>query len=320
MGVNLKHLRYFWTVARTGGVTRAAERLDLTPQTISGQVRQLEEDLGAALFRPAGRGLELTEAGRVALSYTDEILQLGEEMAQAVAARQGQPIPVLRIGITDVVPKSFAYRLLAPVGDLPEPVRLVCREGSIDMLLAELALHRLDLLVADRPMPQGLAVRGHSHKLGESALAFFATPALCQDAPAFPDCLDGAPLLLPGAGAAVRGHIDRWLNDRRLTPRLMGEFDDGALMKAFGQAGVGYFPAPAVLADEICARYGVQCVATVDEIRDGFWLITAERRISHPAIVTVVESARTALFATQRATHQTPRDAGLTSDARSKPM
>lgn len=301
MGVNLKLLRYFWTVARTGGVTRAAERLDLTPQTISGQVRQLEEELGAALFRPAGRGLELTEAGRVALSYTDEILQLGDEMAQAVAARQGQPMPVLRIGITEVVPKSFAYRLLAPVGRLPEPVRLVCREGSIDMLLAELALHRLDLLVTDRPMPPGLAVRGHSHKLGESALAFFAAAEICSGKPDFPGCLDGAPLLLPGAGAAVRGHIDRWLNELRLMPRLMGEFDDGALMKAFGQAGAGYFPAPAVLADEVCARYGVRRVGTIDEIREGFWLITAERRISHPAIVTVVESARAALFAMQSA-------------------
>ena len=294
--MNLKHLRYFWTVAQMGGVSRAAEKLNLTPQTISGQIRHLEEDLGAALFRPAGRGLELTEAGRQVFSYADEILHLTGEMKQALLTRQKQPIPVLRIGITDVVPKSLAYRLLAPVGKLPEPVRLVCREGSIDMLLAELALQRLDMVVADRPMPSGLAIRGHSHKLGESPLAFFGAESLCADQTCFPECLNDAPLLLPGAHAVVRSYIDRWLDDKRLMPRLMGEFDDGALMKAFGQAGAGFFPGPAVLADEICERYSVRCIGEVDSIHESFWLITAERRISHPAIITVMEAARIGLF------------------------
>ena len=300
--MNLKHLRYFWTVARLGGVSRAAEQLNLTPQTVSGQIRHLEEDLGAAPFRPAGRGLELTEAGRLALSYADEILHLGEEMKQALSDRQQNPTPVLRLGITDVVPKSFAYRLLAPVGQLPEPVRLVCREGSLDMLLAELALQRLDMVVADRPMPSGLAIRGHSHKLGESALAFFGPESLCAGSRGFPQCLNDTPLLLPGRHAAVRGQIDRWLNDQRLTPRLMGEFDDSALMKAFGQAGAGCFPGPAVLADEICLRYNVRCIGQVNDIHEAFWLITAERRVSHPAIMTVMESARMALLSTT--THQ----------------
>lgn len=293
--MNLRHLRYFWTVARMGGVARAAEQLNLTPQTISGQVRQLEEDLGTVLFRPAGRGLELTDAGRMALSYADEILNLGDEMKSALSTRQRQPVPVLRVGIADVVPKTLAYRLLAPVGSLPEPVSLVCREGHIDMLLAELALHHLDMLVSDRPMPSGLAVRGHSHKLGESSVAFFATPALASGKAAFPLCLDDAPLLVPGPGAVLRGQIDLWLNATRLLPRIMGEFDDGALMKAFGQAGAGYFPAPAVLADEICTDYGVDRIGQVDTIRESFWLITAERRISHPAIRTVLDAARDSL-------------------------
>ena len=293
--MNLKHLRYFWTVARLGGVSRAAEQLDLTPQTISGQIRHLEEDLGTALFRPAGRGLELTEAGRQALSYAEEILHLGEEMKQALSDRQQTPTPVLRLGITDVVPKSFAYRLLAPVGKLPEPVRLVCREGSLDTLLAELALQRSDMVVADRPMPSGLAIRGHSHKLGDSALAFFGAESICTEQNDFPQCLNEAPLLLPGGHAAVRSHIDRWLDDQRLKPRLMGEFDDGALMKAFGQAGAGFFPAPAVLADEICLRYNVRCIGQVEGIQEGFWSITADRRVIHPAIRTVMDSARTAL-------------------------
>lgn len=291
--MNLRHLRNFWTVARMGGVAKAAERLDLTSQTVSGQVRQLEEDLGVALFRPAGRGLELTEAGRMALSYADEILQLGDEMKSALASRQRQPLPVLRVGITDVVPKTIAYRLLVPVGGLPEPVRLVCREGAIDMLLAELALHRLDLLVTDRPMPAGLSIRGHNHKLGESGLAFFGAADLNLGKRAFPDCLNDAPLLLPGVGATVRGQIDRWLSEHRLSPRIVGEFDDGALMKAFGQAGVGYFPGPALLSGEICARYEVDCLGTTDEITEGFWAISVERRIAHPAIKVVVDAART---------------------------
>lgn len=295
--MNLRQLRNFWTVARMGGVTRAAERLNLTPQTISGQIRQLEEDLGVALFRPAGRGIELTDAGRMVLSYADEMLHLGDEMKSALAKRQSQPLPVLRVGITDVVPKSYAYRLLAPVGSLPEPIRLVCREGSIDLLLAELALHRLDMVVADRPMPSGLAIKGHNHKLGESAVAFFAAKGVFRGQPDFPACLNDAPLLLPGAGASVRGQIDRWLNEERLAPRLMGEFDDGALMKAFGQAGSGVFPGPAVLADETCQRYEVTRIGEVAEIREAFWLITAERRISHPAIRTVIETARADLAA-----------------------
>ena len=290
--MNLRHLRNFWTVARMGGVARAAERLDLTPQTVSGQVRQLEEDLGVALFRPAGRGLELTEAGRMALSYADEILQLGDEMKSALVSRQRQPLPVLRVGIADVLPKTIAYRLLAPVGQLPDPIRLVCREGRIDMLLAELALHRLDLVLADRPLPSGLAIRGYSHKLGESGLAFFGVTQLNPGARTFPALLDEAPLLLPGVEAATRGHIDRWLSDQRLSPRIVGEFDDGALMKAFGQAGVGYFPAPALLAEEICARYGVECVGASNEMTEAFWAISVERRVNHPAIKVVIEAAR----------------------------
>ncbi|MCW5594683.1 MAG: transcriptional activator NhaR [Rhodocyclaceae bacterium] len=291
--MNLRHLRNFWTVARMGGVARAAERLNLTPQTVSGQLRQLEEELGEALFRPAGRGLELTEAGRMALSYADEILQLGDEMKSHLASRQRQPVPILRVGITDVVPKTIAYRLLAPVGNLPEPVRLVCREGSIEELLGELALHRLDMVVADRPMPPALLIKGHSHKLGESGLAFFVAETSSPATRDFPDCLDDAPLLVPGVSTVVRRDLDRWLNEHRITPRIMGEFDDSALMKAFGRAGAGYFPGPALLGGEICAQYKVRCVGQTDEIREGFWAITAERRINHPAIKNVVESAHT---------------------------
>jgi LysR family transcriptional activator of nhaA len=294
--MNLKHLHYFWTVARTGSVARASERLHLTPQTISAQIKLLEDSLGVDLFRPVGRGLELTEAGQVALSYANEIHDLSNELKNALTAHRGRPSAPFRVGISDVVPKSFAYRLLAPVGEPPEPVRLICREGPLDLLLSELALHRLEMVVADRPMPAGLNVRAHSHKLGESPIAFFAAPEIAAACGSFPACLDDAPILLPGQGAAIRGQIERWFGDMRISPRVMGEFDDGALLKAFGQAGGGFFPAPAALAQEIVHRYRVREVGRVDEVRETFWLISGERRISHPAVRAVMEAAHGTRF------------------------
>lgn len=290
--MNFKHLHYFWTVARSGGIARASERLHLTPQTVSAQIKLLEEQLGTALLRPAGRGLELTEAGRLALSYADEIFALGDELESALAGHRGAPILPFRVGITDVMPKSLAYQLLSPTADLAEPVRLICREGKLDRLLAELALHRLDMVLADRPIPANINVRGYSHKLGECALAFFAAPELAHRCADFPACLDDAPLLLPGDDATVRSRIETWLEKNRLVPRVVGEFDDGALMMAFGQAGGGYFPAPAVLAEAIEAQFGVKRVGLVEEILDVFYAITGERRITHPAALAVIKNAK----------------------------
>ncbi len=290
--MNFKHLHYFWTVARSGGVARASERLHLTPQTVSAQIKLLEEQLGTALFRPAGRGLELTEAGRLALSYADEIFALGDELKTALVSHRGAPVLPFRVGITDVLPKSLAYQLLSPTGGLATPVRLICREGKLDRLLAELALHRLDMVLADRPIPASINVRGYSHKLGECALAFFAAPALAEACARFPACLDGAPLLLPGDDATVRPRIETWLEKNRLAPKVVGEFDDGALMMAFGQAGGGFFPAPAVLAGAIEAQFGVRRVGLVEEIQDVFYAITGERHITHPAVLAVTGAAQ----------------------------
>jgi len=296
--MNLKHLRYFWATAHAGSVSAAANQLHLTPQTVSAQIKLLENDLGTALFKPAGRGLDLTEAGRVALSYADEIFALGQEMVSSLRANAVpvQAMTAFRIGVSDAIPKSLTHRLLASLKHAERPIRLVCREGTIDSLLGELALHRLEMVLADRPMPAGLAIRGHSRKLGESAVAFFAAPGLVRRYGAFPDCLNGAPLLLPGPNAAVRGEIDRWLGEARLYPRVVGEFDDSALMKVFAHAGEGYFPAPAIISDEICARYGVSEVGRVDEMREAFWLISTERRIQHPEVRAVLEEARSAVF------------------------
>lgn len=288
--MNFKHLHYFWTVARSGGVLRASEKLHLTPQTVSAQIKLLEDQVGTALFRPAGRGLELTEAGRLALSYADEIFALGDELQSALSSHRGAPVLPFRVGITDVMPKSLAYQLLSPTAGLETPVRLVCREGKLDRLLAELALHRLDMVLADRPLPAHIKVRGYSHKLGECALAFFAAPGLAASCADFPACLDGAPLLLPGDDATVRPRLENWLEKNRLAPRVVGEFDDGALMMAFGQAGGGYFPAPEVLGDAIEAQFGVKRVGVVEDIQDVFYAITGERRITHPAVRAVTQA------------------------------
>lgn len=299
--MNLKHLRYFWAVAHAGSVASAANQLHLTPQTVSAQIKLLEDDLETALFKPAGRGLELTEAGRVALSYADEIFALGLEMVSSLRANAipEQTMATFRVGISGAMPKSLTHRLLASLKRVEKPLRLVCHEGTIDWLLGELALHRLEMVLADRPMPAGLAVRGHSRKLGESAVAFFAAPELARRGAAFPACLNGAPLLLPGQNAAVRGEIDLWLGESRLYPRVIGEFDDSALMKVFAQAGEGYFPAPAILSDEICARYGVSEAGRLEEVREAFWLISTERRIQHPEVRAVLEAARGAVFVPQ---------------------
>lgn len=294
--MNLKRLHYFWYVGHAGGVTGAAKRLHLTPQTVSAQIKLLERELGVDLFRAAGRGLELTESGRAALSYADEIIALGDEMSSALRAHADHVLPVLRLGITSVVPKSLALRLVVPLGERTDSLRLVCKQGIMDDLLAELAVHRLDAVVADRPMASGLAVRGHNHRLGESEVAFFSSRAGGEAAAPFPECLDGAPLLLPSTDTAVRSDLERWLGEERVFPHVVGEFDDGGLMKSYGKAVGAAFPGPAVLADEICARYGVREIGRTGTVHEVFWLISTERRVRHPAVRAVLDGMQ-AMFA-----------------------
>lgn len=295
--LNLKHLHYFLAVAKAGAVNRAAEKLHLTPQTLSGQLTQFEQRLGVALFRRAGRNLELTETGRLALSYAEELFQVSTELEEVLRGGREERAFPFRAGIADVVPKSIAHRLLAPALALPEAVRLVCREDRLDRLLAELAIHRLDMVLADRPLPPGMDVKGYSHPLGECGVAFFATPELAARLPGdFPQRLDAAPLLLPGEDSALRAPLNRWLERGNLRPRIVGEFDDGALMKAFGRAGAGVFPAPAATRQEVESQYGVVWLGETKEIRERFFAISVERRIVHPAVRAVSEGARGGLF------------------------
>lgn len=290
-------MRYFWTVAKAGGIARACERLHLTSQTISGQLSAFEHALGHKLFTRAGRRLELTEAGRLVLSYAEEMFTIGEELEDALRDRGGGlPVP-FKVGVADSVPKSVAYRLLEPAVSLPEPLRMVCREGKLAGLMADLAIHRLDIVIADGPMPSGLSVRGFNHLLGECGLTFFATPALARRHKArFPRCLDGAPLLLPGEEAAVRPGLMQWFESVAVRPKVVGEFDDSALMKAFGQAGIGIFAAPSAIAAEVRQQYGVVALGSTDAVTERFYAISVERRLTHPAVVAISSKARTELF------------------------
>lgn len=291
--INYKHLRYFWVVAKQGGIARASERLHLTPQTISGQISLLEEQLGEALFNKVGRNLELTETGRLVLSYADEIFALGGELEEAVHnLPTGRPM-VFKVGVADVVPKSIAYRLLAPALDMPDPVRIVCRENNLESLLAELALHRIDMVIADGPIPSGLNVRGFNHALGECGISFMAIPRLAKSLrKQFPQSLNGAPLLIPSEINLVQPRLLNWLDSLHIHPRIVGEFDDSALMKAFGQAGAGVFIVPTAIAEEVVKQFSVAVVGDTEIVREQFYAISVERRISHPAVAAITETAR----------------------------
>jgi len=294
--LNYKHLHYFRTVAKTGAINRAAEKLHLTPQTLSGQIGAFETRLGVALFRRSGRRLELTDAGRTALAYADDIFHVGAELEEALRNRAVAPVHPFRVGIADAVPKAIAWQLLAPALALPEPVKLVCREDRLETLAAELSIHRLDIVLADRPLPSNMDIRGYSHPLGECGIAFLAAKPLAQTLKGeFPACLDGAPLLIPGEENALRAPLLRWLEKKDVTAAIVGEFDDSALMSAFGQAGAGVFPAPLTVAPMVMRQYDAVELGRTTDIRERYFAISVERRLSHPAVVAVSEAARKSL-------------------------
>ena len=292
--MNFKHLHYFWAVAKAGGIVRASEQLHITPQTLSGQIKLLEDSLGCSLFQKRGRGLELTPEGRTALSYADQIFALGAELEAALGSRgEGARALDFRVGIADAVPKSIAYRLLEPALGIPEPVRLICHEGNFRDLLGQLSVQRIDLVIADEPMGRQIGVKAFNHTLGTTAMSYFATAALRRTLEGeFPACLDRAPMLIQGATSAARQRLDLWLAEHRLRPRPIGEFDDAALLKAFGGEGRGVFMTPTVLEEETCAQYGVEVIGRAAELIEEFFAISVERRITHPCVVAITKAAR----------------------------
>jgi len=294
--MNLKHLYYFWKVAKHGGVIRAGKAIHISPQTLSGQIKLLEEHLGTALFRRQGRSLELTDAGRLALEYADEMFALGAELDQVLRHYpQGRPTE-FRVGVADALPKSLAYRLLRPAVALPDPVRIVCREWSLDRLLAELALHRLDLVISDSPVPANIDVRAYSHKLGESGLSFLAHPDIArQVSEPFPRCLNEVPMLMPGEDSAMRRKLSEWLDKMRLRIKVAGEFDDAALMVAFGRERVGVFPIPSVLVDEYLAAGELQWLGDAEQVHIEYFALSVQRRLTHPCVLAITASADASL-------------------------
>jgi len=283
--LNFKHLHYFWVVAHEGSMTRAAERLGVAVQTISGQLSLLERQLGRALFNSQGRGLALSEAGRAALGYADRIFQLGDALVDAVRSSGGNAALRLRAGISDGIPKLLAYRLLSKVTAADGGTRLICDEGGFETLLADLALHRLDVVLTDRPAPVGGNLKVFSTHLGAFETGLFAAAELagrCRDG--FPGSLDGAPLLLPTRHHALRNHIERWLERVGARPNIVGEFKDSALMTTFGHGGLGIFPAPLALAGQVAAQFQAMPVGAMAGVSEQIYAISNERRIRHPAL------------------------------------
>ena len=293
--LNYHHLFYFWTVARTGSIARAGQELRLAQPTISNQLKTLEASLGVKLLERQGRRLVLTDVGRTVLRYADDIFRTGQELQRAVKGLPTGQRLRLMAGVADVIPKRMAARLLQPAVDAHPDLILVCREGPLPELLAGLAVHELDVVLADVPATEAVKVKAFNHRLGDCGTTFFAAPRLAHLKKDFPRSLQGAPALLPSEGTALRRGLDAWLAGLDVQPRLAGEFDDSALMKVFGARGMGFFAAPQVLEEEIRKEYSVVPIGRVEELRESFYAITVERKLRHPGVVALAEAARGAL-------------------------
>lgn len=295
--LNYHHLLYFWMAARHGSVSKAAAELRLAQPTLSGQIHALEDSLGEKLFQRVGRRLVLTDVGQAVYRYADEIFSLGREMMDMVKGHPaGRPLRLV-VGISDAMPKLIAHRLIEPALHLPEPIRLVCREDQPERLLAELAIHQLDVVLTDAPASPSVRVKAYSHLLGECGVVFFAAPALAaRYRRGFPQSLDGAPFLLPGENSALRRSLDQWLAAKEIRPHVASEFDDSALLKVFGQAGAGVFAAPAAIEDQVRRQFGVRVIGRTDDLRERFYAITVEKRLTNPAVVAISSAAKGELF------------------------
>ncbi len=291
--LNYHHLLYFWTVAHEGSVVRAAERLHVAQPTISAQLRSLEQSFGRELFERRGRGLVLTEFGALVLGYADEIFALGRELGAVVANERATRGALLRVGVTDATPKTVCREVLQAAFTLDRPTRLRVREGKLDDLVGELALHRLDLVLADQRYTRSSAVRIHHHRLGQAHVSFLARPGLAARLRAgFPGSLDGAPALLPTDDTTLRISLEAWFAEHHIQPLVLGEFDDAALMKAFGARHDAFFPLPSVLLAETEQGFGVELVGEAHDCHEVFFALTAERRVKDPALRAIIEGAR----------------------------
>ncbi len=295
--LNYHHLYYFWLVAREGSIARAAEQLHLAHPTISKQLHQLEASFKDKLFKRVGRNLVLTDFGQTVFRFAEEIFSIGRELQDAVQGRSSDRPLRFEVGIPDVLPKLVSHRLLKPAFRLDKDIHLICHEGKQDELLAELAVHRLDIIFSDSPVSPTVSVRAFNHLLGQCGLSFFGTTELTSKyRRKFPSSLGGAPLLMPGEQTAVRRDLEQWLYAREIRPKIVGEFEDTALMKVFGQDGVGLFPAPTVIEREVCRQYKVRVAGRINAVRERYYAISVERRLKHPAVIAICEAAREKIF------------------------
>ncbi len=292
--LNYHHLHYFWLVAREGNLTRAARKLHLSPSTVSAQIRQLEDNLGHELFHRQGRRLVLTDIGRTTLAYADDIFALGQELSEAVRPGDGGASSLrVRVGIADILPKAVAFRFLHPAYAMGREVHLVCREDSPERLVADLAVHEIDVVLSDAPVGLARGVRAHTHPIGGSAVAIYAVPARADSLRrAWPDALAGAPILLQAEGTTLRRSLDRWFAERSIRPLVVGEFEDSALLKSFGREGIGCFAMPTILEAELRQNYGVELIGELTGVEEQFFAITMQRRPSHAAVRHLVDTAR----------------------------
>jgi LysR family transcriptional activator of nhaA len=297
--LNYHHLLYFWTVAREGSIAKAAEELRLASPTVHAQIRALEQSLGQQLLVRRGRGLALTDAGRLVMGYADEIFSLGRELVTAVKQQQSASVRALRfnVGIVDSVPKLVAKELLKPALTMRPPAHLVIREGKLEPLVAELATHRLDMVLADHPYNAPSTIRIFHHRLGECGVTFFAAEPLADELrQAFPKSLDGAPALLPTENTAMRSSLESWFESVGVRPQVIGEFEDSALLKVFGSDARGFFAMPSVAVEALARSHSVSVIAATEDCRERFFAISAERRLKHPAVIEISRMARSDLF------------------------
>ena len=294
--LNYKHLYYFWVVANEGSIAKASEKLHITPQTISGQLSALQERVGSELFRKAGRGIEITETGKLVKTYADEIFALGKELNEMLRGSPNFGSVEFIVSVASSLPKTIVYKMLAPSLGVSTDLSLICQSGPVESNLAQLAIHEVDMVLCDTPITADIGIKAYNHFLGESHITFFAEPNLAQSyRKGFPQSLDSAPILLPTTQYAVRRKFDRWCEEAQIYPNIKAQFDDNAILKAFGQAGLGVFFMPDAIKDEVCHNFNVEIIGSLYEVKQKYYAITLERKVKHPAAVAVCNTAKETL-------------------------
>lgn len=295
--LNYHHLHYFWVVAKEGGITAAAEKLHLAQPTLSSQIQKLEKSLGVKLFDRVGRGLVVSEMGQVVFRYADEIFSLGRELSETLQGRPTEDAIKLTVGVPDVVPKLIVYQLLKPALKLEDKIQIVCYEGKLQTLLTDLALHKLDIVLADSPSPPHLNIRAFNHLLGECGVSVLGVSKLAKVYKKnFPASLDNAPMLLSTQNTPIRRALEQWFDKQSIRPEVRHEFEDSAILKVFGQAGEGLIVVPTATEQDVAEQYSLQVIGRISEITERYYAISVERRLKHPAVVAICETARAELF------------------------